>query len=230
VPQGVRIFISSPSDVNPERRRAALVVERLAKEYARFFNIQPVLWESEPMLASGHFQDAIISPAETDIIVLILWSRLGTPLPERTEHREYRGMDGRVPISGTEWEFETALLAHHDKGFPELLAYRKMTKPKGEFGSEAEAAQLGRQLELLNAFWNRYFVNDSTFRAAFTVFADLETFEAKLYAHLRGLVERRIAALRTDLARASPPVWLTGSPFRGLETYGFEHAPIFWPQ
>ena len=35
------------------------------------------------MLASGHFQDAIEPPSASDIVILILWSRLGTPLPER---------------------------------------------------------------------------------------------------------------------------------------------------
>jgi hypothetical protein len=68
--QTFHIFISSPGDVVPERRRAALVIERLAKDYARFFDIKPDLWESEPMLASGHFQDAIVPPGKTDVVVL----------------------------------------------------------------------------------------------------------------------------------------------------------------
>ena len=194
MPQDLKIFISSPSDVNPERRRAALVVEKLAKEYARFFKIKPILWETEPMLASGHFQDAIIPPSETDIVVLILWSRLGTPLPERTEQHEYRGIDGRVPVTGTEWEFENALQAHNTKGIPDLLAYRKMTKPKAEFGSEAEAAELVQQFTMLNAFWGRYFVNKGEFRAAFGDFNDLATFEPKLrnrFAPLNRTPDRR---------------------------------------
>src|ERR1700691_160929 len=87
--QGFRIFISSPGDVGDERRRAALVVSRLKREFARFFEISAVLWEYEPMLASGHFQDVIDPPGESDVVVLILWSRLGTPLPERTDKREY---------------------------------------------------------------------------------------------------------------------------------------------
>jgi hypothetical protein len=70
VTTSLRIFISSPGDVAPERRRAALVTEKLAKDYARFFDIKPYLWESEPMLASGHFQDAIVPPDETDIVVM----------------------------------------------------------------------------------------------------------------------------------------------------------------
>jgi tetratricopeptide (TPR) repeat protein len=228
MPYPLRIFFSSPSDVGAERRRAALVVEKLAKEYARFFQITPVLWESEPMLASGHFQDAIIPPSETDIVVLILWSRLGAPLPERTERHEYRGIDGRVPVTGTEWEFENALQAQKAKGLPDLLAYRKTAKPRVEFGTEAEAVDLGRQYKLLNAFWDRYFVNQGEFRAAFWQFEDLGSFEQRLDSDLRRLIERRIAALRTSSQKSSAPTWLKGSPFRGLETYRFEHAPIFF--
>ena len=228
MPYPLRIFFSSPSDVSIERRRAALVVEKLAKEYARVFQIAPVLWESEPMLASGHFQDAIIPPSETDIVVLILWSRLGTPLPERTERHEYRGIDGRVPVTGTEWEFENALQAQKAKGLPDLLAYRKTAKPRVEFGTEAEAVDLGRQYKLLNAFWDRYFVNQGEFRAAFWQFEDLSSFEQRLDSDLRRLIERRIAALRTSSQKSSAPTWLKGSPFRGLETYRFEHAPIFF--
>lgn len=69
--RALRIFVSSPGDVIPERRRAQLVIEKLAKIYARFFAIEPILWEVEPMLASGHFQDQITPPSETDIVVLI---------------------------------------------------------------------------------------------------------------------------------------------------------------
>src|SRR5471032_1213895 len=129
MPKPLRIFISSPGDVVPERRRAALVIEKLAKDYPRFFQIEPYLWESEPMLASGYFQDAILPPGETDILVLILWARLGTPLPEE----KYRGIDGRVPVTGTEWEFETALAAHRKAGVPDLLAYKKRASPKAEY-------------------------------------------------------------------------------------------------
>lgn len=224
----LKIFISSPSDVTPERRRAALVVEKLAKEYARFLDIKPILWETEPMLASGHFQDAIIPPAETDILVMILWSRLGMPLPERTDHHEYHGIDGRVPVTGTEWEFENALQANKTKGVPDLLAYRKIAKPRMEFGSEAEAIELGRQFKLLSAFWDHYFFNKGEFHAAFWEFADLVSFEQRLDSDLRKLIGRRIATLHHDVGNLIAPTWSKGSPFRGLETYRFEHAHIFF--
>src|SRR5215207_9721769 len=120
----LRIFLSSPADVVATREIAALTIERLAQDYARFFHIEPYLWEYEAMVASGHFQDSIEPPSAFDIVVLIVWSRLGTPLPERTEVREYRGMDGRVPVTGTEWEYEEALTAAKKVGAPDLLVYR----------------------------------------------------------------------------------------------------------
>ncbi len=220
----LRIFISSPGDVASERRRAALVIEKLAKDYARFFDIKPYLWETEPMLASGHFQDAIVPPGETEILVLILWARLGTPLPEQ----KYHGIDGRVPVTGTEWEFETALTAHRQSGVPDLLAYKKKAPPKAEYNSDADLDELRRQLRKLDSFWSRYFVGQGEFRAAFSEFEDLDGFEAKLDKDLRRLIERRIATLKGYTNKATAPTWLIGSPFRGLETFRFEHAPIFF--
>jgi len=220
----LRVFISSPGDVVPERRRTALVIEKLAKDYSRFFEIKPYLWETEPMLASGHFQDAILPPGDTDILVLILWSRLGTPLPEP----KYRGIDGRTPVTGTEWEFETALAAHQQSGVPDLLAYRKKASPRAEYKSDADLEELRRQLQKFEAFWSRNFVDRGEFRTAFGEFENLDGFEAKLEGDLRRLIERRIATLRGETDKAASPTWLMGSPFRGLESYRFEHAPIFF--
>jgi hypothetical protein len=124
----LRIFLSSPGDVGEERLRAHLVIEKLARDYQRYFKIEPFLWEYEPQLASKHFQDLVDPPSRFDIVLLFVWSRLGTPLPEKTELREYRGIDGRAPVTGTEWEFEDALQANRargGKGPPDLLVYRR---------------------------------------------------------------------------------------------------------
>ncbi|MBV8888952.1 MAG: hypothetical protein JO305_04720 [Alphaproteobacteria bacterium] len=223
--KSARIFISSPGDVAEERRRAAIVLARLRREFARFFEVSGVLWEYEPMLASGHFQDIIEPPSQTDIVVLIVWSRLGTPLPER-----YRGGDGRTPVTGTEWEFEDALAANRARGTPDLLVYRKDGEAVARFTSGEELETAAAQWAALQAFWQRHFVGpEGGFRAAFNSFRDLDEFETKLEQHLRDLLRRRLTE-RGGPARArnGAVIWHQGSPFRGLETYEIEHSPIFF--
>jgi WD40 repeat protein len=224
----LRIFISSPGDVIPERRRAKLVIEKLARAYARFLEIKSDLWEYEPMLASHNFQDNISPPGDSDIVVLILWSRLGTPLPERTETREYRGIDGRSPVTGTEWEFESALAAQKQRGgVPELLAYRKTTDPVVSLKDKAAKVLAEDQWEKIEAFWSRHFVSRGQYHAAFSEFTTLDSFESKFESDVRQLIERRIQRFQ-DVSKPTTSVWLKGSPFRGLETFRFEDAPIFF--
>ncbi len=68
----LRIFISSPGDVGQERVLASRVIERLDGEFGNLVSLDAVLWEHEPLLATGHFQEQIALPAETDIVVCIL--------------------------------------------------------------------------------------------------------------------------------------------------------------
>ncbi len=231
--QRFRIFISSPGDVNDERRRAALVIGRLKREFASFFDITPVLWEYEPMLSSGHFQDIIDPPADADILVLIVWSRLGTPLPERTATREYRGIDGRTPVTGTEWEFESALAARALRsGVPDLLVYRKQGEGFARFSRVDQLDQIRSQWESLQRFWQNHFEDESgQFKAAFNRFTTLEEFETQLEQHLRELLRRRLPELlqRVTPAGAGARIeWWAGSPYRGLQAFDREHAAVFF--
>jgi WD40 repeat protein len=221
--QRLRIFISSPNDVPDERLRSDLIIDKLSQDYSRFFAIESYRWEHEAMLASKHFQDAIEPPSAFDIVVLILWSRLGTPLPERTAEREYRGIDGRVPVTGTEWEYEEALQVARQKGTPDLLAFRNVSPaPIDPRDAEAQATSIG-QLAALNAFWTRHFTDRGMFLAAYDEYCTLEEFARRLEESLRKLIERRVK----DMSAGTEPLWLD-QPFRGLESYEFEHAPIFF--
>ena len=162
----LRIFVSSPGDVTAAREIAALTIERLAQDYARFYKIEPYLWEFEAMAASGHFQDSIEPPSAFDVVVLIVWSRLGTALPERTEIREYRGIDGRAPVTGTEWEFEEALQAAQKSGAPDLLVYRSRKPAPFDTHDPNRFEEQSQQLKALNGFWERYFSNQGLFIGA----------------------------------------------------------------
>jgi energy-coupling factor transporter ATP-binding protein EcfA2 len=227
--QRLRIFVSSPGDVMPARERAAQTIEKVAQipQYARFFAIEPYLWEFEPMLAAGNFQDSIEPPSQFDVVILILESRLGTVMPERTAVRQYCGMDGRTPVTGTEWEFENALVAARERGVPDLLVYRSRRKAEVDAWDAVSRQAVFKQMEALDEFWSRHFVNRGAFVGGYADFKTAEEFAAKLENDLRRCVQRRIDSLTPGASSQSVRVWHT-TPFRGLETYEFAHAQIFF--
>jgi len=211
--------------VPDERLRADLVVDKVSQDFSRFFTLETYRWEHEPMLASGHFQDAIDPPSNADIVILILWSRLGTPLPEKTETREYRGLDGHAPVTGTEWEYEDALKAAQERGAPDILAFRNVSPASIDTRDPAVRERSLKQLDALDAFWKRHFADRGVFLAAYDEYETLEEFARRLEESLRKLIERRIAALQDAQTQAA--IW-PHDPFRGLESYEFEHAAIFF--
>ncbi len=222
----VRVFISSPSDVRPERGIAARVVQRLAREFSYHFKVEAVLWEREPMLASHQFQELIVEPHQTDIVVVLLWSRLGMPLPD--EARWKGRLSGRQ-VTGTEWEFEDALASHRERQLPDLLLYRKRADVTVKLGDRAAYEEQQRQAELVDDFMGRWFrdAEGKSATAASRSFAGGGEFEQMLEANLRDLLRRRLAGE----AGAQEPTtirWHQGSPYRGLEAFGPEHEPIFF--
>src|SRR5437879_3594635 len=106
----LKIFISSPGDVTDERELACDVVQRLNGRLAGRTRLVTVLWEELPMEATADFQTQIDRPSDCDVLVLILWSRLGTPLPAK-----FARPDGSRP-TGTEWEFEEAVRQCRERG------------------------------------------------------------------------------------------------------------------
>src|ERR1700722_20951586 len=77
----LKIFLSSPGDVAEERALAEIVFRRLADEVADAVHLRVVIWEHEPLFAHTGFQQQIERPSQCDLVVSILWSRLGTRLP-----------------------------------------------------------------------------------------------------------------------------------------------------
>lgn len=224
MPRDLRIFISSPGDVPAERLRADLIVDRLAQDYSRFLNIKSYRWEHEPMLASGHFQDAIEPPSQFDIVVLILWSRLGSALPIETALRKYQGIDGRTPVTGTEWEYEEALQAARERGAPDILAFRNVSPAAVDSNDAVARARAVSQLDALDGFWRRHFADRGLFLAAFEEYRTIDQFAGRLYESLRRLIDHRITSSADDRRSV---VW-TEEPFRGLAAYEFEHAAIYF--
>ena len=222
----IRIFVSSPGDVQLERLKAAEVVERIQGEVSAHAKLVPYFWEHEPMLATKDFQENIPSPAEFDIVICILWSRLGSRL-----HSKHRRDDGTLYQSGTEFEFEEAVRGWQETNGerPDILVYRR-DYLRLEVTDEhlEQAAEKMRQYNRLLEFFNKWFrsPDEAVFTGAYNPYRNLADFEQKLYRALRTVIFKRLPK-EAENARMRA-TWSRGSPFRGLQFFDVEHGPVFY--
>ena len=222
----LKVFISSPGDVGQERLITTRVFDRLQGEFAAFFEFEILLWEHEPLRATAHFQAEIPHPSESDIVVLILWSRLGTRLPE-----QFNRPDGTPYDSGTEWEFEDALKGFEEKGSPDILAYRKTAMAVTGLQDEQEILDKLKQKKALDKFCDNWFGNhEKGFAKAYHVFETPDQFEDILETQLRNLILSKVPehAIEEGGIPEAQVRWHKGSPFRGLERFDYDHAPVFF--
>ena len=184
----LKIFVSSPGDVIPERQLARKVIGELNEEMMGKVFLVPVLWEQEPLLASGTFQTQIDAPEETEILLGILWSRIGSPLPESILRP-----DGTRYDSGTAFEFESALAGHQKKGKPDILLYRKLGAPSVSLDNREEFKERLEQMDLLDEYIKKQLMaEDGSYIAAFHTFETEEQFESILKTHLRKLILKQL--------------------------------------
>ena len=131
----VRIFLSSPGDVAEERLLARQLIDSELPKRPHFrerVRLELVAWDDPaariPMLATETPQASVTAgrprPATCDIVIVILWSRMGTPLPDSV-----RKPNGKSYCSGTEWEYEDAVNSP-ERPRPQVLVYRRTEKPK----------------------------------------------------------------------------------------------------
>lgn len=183
-----RVFISSPGDVIPERQITKRVIGQLNEEFAGRAYLIPILWEEEPMLASETFQAQIHPPHETEIYIGILWSRIGSPLPETILRP-----DGTRYDSGTAFEFEDAMHGFLGTGEPEILLYRKEGVPTVSLESRELVMDRLDQIDRLQNYIERWLIGeDGSYIGAFHMFRTEDQFESMIEMHLRKLVEKKL--------------------------------------
>ena len=246
-PLRVRVFLASPGDVTDERALALRALERLP--YDVFLRgriaVETVAWDKPgadtPMLATLTPQEAIAQqrpkPSECDLVIVIFWSRMGTPLPP-----DYVKPDGSAYLSGTEWEYLDALQASRQAARPKVLVYRRTEVPRFE-ADDPEIEKKLEQWQLIKSFFASFSNPDGSIRSAVNTYDTPDGFEKKLTEHLRELVQALLAeheaesplpaaeaapdaAPATDSPR-EPPLW-EGSPFPGLRAFGEDDAPIYF--
>jgi len=193
----LRIFLSSPGDVYAERALVRDIIEReLAKE--RLFRLgaklDVITWDdpnaSVPMDAHLTPQEAVNralpQPSECDVVIVILWSRMGTPLSE-----SFKKPDGTRYLSGTEYEYLNAATAVRK---PRLLLYRCIApvEQAWRFSKTAETnRQRKEQYTRVKSFFHRFMAEDGSQTGSF------KTYETK--ARLRALVKLEVREILQEL-------------------------------
>jgi hypothetical protein len=189
-PRRLRIFLSSPSDVSEERELARELVDSVLRKDPAFRDhliIESVAWDDPeaptPMLATETPQISVNAakprPSQCDIVVVTLWSRIGSPFE----------FEGRQWASGTEWEYEDAAGA---SSRPDILVYRRTESPPLhdlDLGDEKVAEKLAEkqaQFQALRNFLGRI--------RAYTGYSDPSDFRRRLEQDLRTRLARHLPA------------------------------------
>jgi len=220
----LRIFIPSPGDVPVERDRAADVIARLQDEFVHYAVLEPFFWEDQPARATATFQSQFPEASGMDIVIGILWARIGTPLPLNKVRP-----NGRRYESGTVYELETAAESYQSRGTPDLVVYRRTSDASLPLHDEAERQRRLEQLEALEAFIKRWFFHDDgSFKAAFHTFKTPDQFEQQLETHLRKLIRDKVERAEQPGGPGEEEIVFHGVPYPGLKAFGLEDAPVFY--
>lgn len=220
-PKTLRIFFSSPGDVKMERETARNIVRRLQMEVGDAITIEPYFWEHEAMSATRDYQQNIPEMSSFDVVVCMLWSRLGTPLhPER-----HPRPDGGFFESGTEYEFYTAMSAFKEKGTPNIFVFRNHTEPRRPSRPREAREAADRELDRLDQFFERYFQEGNFFTAAVNEYRTLGEFEDKLSLGLRSYLLEHVPMPKQGAKRTAR---YAGQPYLGLSAFDFEDAQVFY--
>ncbi len=246
-PLHLKVFIGSPGDVNDERQLAWNLLTQLPYRAAFrgkvFF--EAVAWNQPlgkiPLLANIPAQSSVNwikgEPAACDVVVIMLWSRLGSPAKEP----DYAKPDGGF-FTGTEWEFDNAMRASAASGQqrPKVLLYHRKDKPSVEMSPDNEASILKqmedmKQVAIFMRNCRKRGIAINEYEGGASEFARL--FEMQLEEIVCKLLEEHTANNATAWMgeqsnaihpKASEAPFWTGSPFPGLRAFTDKDAPIFF--
>ncbi len=208
-PKVVRIFVSSPADVREERAIAGKVIEALDQEMGSHLSVQKYLFEDQPMELSADYQSQIPGTGEFEIVITILWTKLGTPLASDERHR-----------SGTQLELEEAIERSKGREWPKVLLYCKTKDP--HWPNDKLLVERAQESEALKRYVAELTKDgDGRYKGALNRFGTLEEFQVSFKSDLRELLEE------FDPRDKVRHLW-QGCPYPGLVPYQAESAQVFY--
>jgi formylglycine-generating enzyme required for sulfatase activity len=230
----LHIFLSSPGDVSRERQLAREVIDRIQSERAHRdrLKLEVVAWDKPgagtAMPAQMEPQEAIKQglkkPSDCDIVIVIFWARMGTPLSEK-----HLKPDGSRYRSGTEYEYLEALGAAKKFSKPDVLVYRRKKPPDVNL-ADPERKEKEKQWDLVEEFFAEFRNPDGSFQSFFKEYDEPSDFEKLLGDDLRDLITKYLDSHPKDeaelTATAQEAFW-EESPFPGLRAFTPEEAVIF---
>lgn len=234
-PRHFRIFISSPGDVADERALALKVITDLQYDPALRgrLTLEPVAWDQKgapPMEANLPPQTAIDEglpkPSECDIVVVIFWSRMGTPL----------AFEGVSYESGTHYEYEQAMNANRATGSPRVLLYWRDEKIKTDI-DDPQFDEKRDQFQRVKKFFAQFKDEETgALRGGYNRYVTPDAFRELLEDHLKIKLKQLLdedlpaggAPVIIPALSTEPPALWEGSPFPGLRAFKPADEPIFF--
>src|SRR6266508_5334507 len=195
----IRVFISSPGDLVPERAVVRAVLDQLnhSSAFRDRYKFIAYAWEHDvPALMGRTAQDVVdtylLDPADADILVCMFWQRMGSP-QERLDPETQQPYQ-----SGTEYEFFRAYRAYQARGRPLILLYRCVRPVIGEAETDQE------QAERVGRFFAR-FLPGGELKGLVGTFLDTTDFAATLARDIALLLERELASKALPIQSLDPP-------------------------
>jgi hypothetical protein len=193
----ISIFLSSPGDVLQERQIVSKVINKLTSSPLLHdkINLELISWDQPgttiPLLASISPQEAINQgmklPADCDIVIVVLWSRLGTPLTTSS----FLKPDGNQYLSGTEWEFLNAQEKAKQTSRPLILLFRRTEKVLLD-PDASDFEEKTKQRKLVNEFFKSLSNPDGSIQYSYSSYTTPTEFESLLEQNITALVARLI--------------------------------------
>src|SRR6266481_4347749 len=184
----------------------------------------PYFSEHQDSKAEPEYCEHILNPGQYDLVINILWSRLGIRSAPM-----FVIPDGGQPRSAA--EYEVAWVLDQSKltpGFPGLHVYRNRATPAAPLEPKEKRENLCRQWDAVQEFCAAWEKNGETeFRECCHDYQDLEEFENLFREHFRDFLAQQLDR-EIGLKKALRKVrYLESNPFRGLNFFDFEHAAFY---